>query len=265
MPISHIDKTLVRRRFTRGATTYANHAVVQQRMARTLVDALVDVTGHTPFQSVFEPGCGDGTLTRHILNELGVERLTVNDIAEAFRGPIHDLAAKHPDVVVDFVPGDVEHITWPPALDLVAANAVLQWVEDLGAFHEHVRHALKPEGVLAFSTFGERNVPELAAITGQSLGYRTFAEHRALLKERFEILRAWETEERIALPSGRDVLRHLKATGVNALVSQHWTKGALAAFEKRYGEQFAVAGGVSLTFHPLYFIVKPKERASANP
>ena len=259
MPISHIDKALVKRRFTRGATTYANHAVVQQRMARTLVDALVDATGRTPFRSVFEPGCGDGALTRHMLDELGVERLTVNDIAEAFRGPIHDLAAKHPDVVVDFVPGDVEHITWPPALDLVAANAVLQWVEDLGAFHEHVRHALKPEGVLAFSTFGERNVPELAAITGQSLGYRTFAEHRALVEQHFDIVRAWEAEECMALPNGRDVLRHLKATGVNALVPQHWTKGGLAAFEKRYAERFAVAGGVSLTFHPLYFIVKPKE------
>jgi malonyl-CoA O-methyltransferase len=264
MPISHIDKALVKRRFTRGATTYANHAVVQQRMAATLVQALVGATGYTRFNRVFEPGCGDGTLTRHLLDQLDVSHLTVNDIAGVFRTPILRLESEHPDVAIDFIEGDIEDIALPAGLDLVTANAVLQWVVDLGTFHQRVHEALSPHGVLAFSSFGDKNVPELAAITGQSLGYRTFAEHRALVEPHFDIVRAWEAEECMVLPNGRDVLRHLKATGVNALVPQHWTKGGLAAFEKRYAERFAVAGGVSLTFHPLYFIVKPKEHANAN-
>ena len=264
MPVSGIDKALVRQRFNRGALTYGEHAVVQSRTARALTDALVDTLAQTCFPRVFEPGCGDGTLTRLLLSRLAVESLTVNDIAEAFRAPIDRLAAQYPQVTLQFCPGDVEHIRLPDQLDLVAANAVLQWLDDLDAFFEHVRAALNPGGILAFSTFGEHNLPEVTAITGQSLGYVSCADHRARLARDFEILASWESRETMVLPSGLDVLRHLKATGVNALAAPHWTRGDLADFEAQYQARYATASGVTLTFQPIYFIVKAREPNDAS-
>lgn len=260
MPERSIDKRLVRTRFARSAGTYREQAVIQHGMAGRLVDGFLQAWPGACCERVFEAGCGVGTLTRILLERLAVGRLLANDIAGVFRADILRLAADHPDTRIEFLEGDVETIDLPADADLVAANAVFQWLTDLDSFFERLAGRMKPGAALAFTTFGNENLREVAAITGGSLGYRSRDAHRALLERRcFEVVLAWEELAVLRLETPRDVLRHLKATGVNALETGPWRKGDLDRFSAEYGRRFGENGTVVLTYHPLFFVARRKE------
>ena len=58
----------------------------------------------------------------------------------------------------------------------------------------------------------------------------------------------------------RDVLRHLRRTGVNAAASQIWTRAKLNAFCERYADRFATPRGVPLTYHATWVIARKLAR-----
>jgi malonyl-CoA O-methyltransferase len=61
-------------------------------------------------------------------------------------------------------------------------------------------------------------------------------------------------EQHFATP--KDVLRHLKETGVTGIRSRHWTPRQLMEFCNRYTEMFGSGHDVALTYHPIYIIAK---------
>ncbi len=58
--------------------------------------------------------------------------------------------------------GDVERLPFATAsIDMVWSNLALQWVNDLPATFKEIHRALKPGGLLMFSTFGPDTLKEL--------------------------------------------------------------------------------------------------------
>jgi malonyl-CoA O-methyltransferase len=253
MPVS-IDKELVGRRFRRSLKTYDRVAVVQKSMAD---DLIAQVERHAPTRGgrVMEIGCGTGILTRLLVERLRPELLFVNDLVADCAALVDGPAEKTAGRATVFLPGDIETMPLPPRLDLVAANAVFHWLDDLETLLERIGDALTPGGILAFTTFGPRNMKEVSSITGVSLNYLEVDALEELLARRFRIM--YRREERTTIEFGtvRELLRHLRETGANALHPGGWPRRRLRDFEERYAGEHSRGGKVPLTYHPITFVV----------
>lgn len=162
---------------------------------------------------------------------------------------------------VSFLPCDAETLDFPQGTDLITSCSTLQWFADTERFFARCHHFLSDGGILAFSTFGKKNMREIHTLTGHGLEYLSLDNLKVLLSPRFEILYA--EEEIVSLPFGTplEVLRHLKQTGVTGTEKRVWTRGRLQSFCDEY---IRMCGNddrsVSLTYHPIYVIARKRER-----
>lgn len=111
---------------------------------------------------------------------------------------------------------------------------------------------------MALSTFGPDNFEEIRATTGDGLVYYTSAELAGLLKQAgLTIEEQKEYARRLEFGSPTDVLRHIKATGVNAIRKTRWTPRRLTDFETLYRSRFSTSSGtVTLTYHPILIVAR---------
>ncbi|MBQ4279376.1 MAG: malonyl-ACP O-methyltransferase BioC [Rikenellaceae bacterium] len=256
------NKQLIRRRFGRGFARYDRLAVVQQALCDELAGMIASHIAGPPSRAL-EIGTGTGFLTRRLIARYPDTEWFLNDIAdesEAFLAP-HTEGRR-----TTFLAGDAERLALPRRLDLVASASTVQWFDDLEAFAAQAIHALAPGGLLALSTFGPENFAEIRALTGESLEYLTPGELRGMLgAQGYTIAEAREHTTRLAFDTPGDVLRHIKATGVNSLRPVRWGVGRFTRFEREYRERFAdAAGRVSLTYHPILVIAR-KPGAEGRP
>lgn len=247
-----IDKAEIKHRFRRSVGSYEEHASVQRKIADYLFRLLARFLDYPP-QRVLEIGCGTGLFTRRLRERIQPAGLYVNDLveemclqtAERCRLPLtHCLA------------GDIEERVIPGSFDLMVSASTFQWfarpVETLEKLAAH----LEPGGLLAFSTFGPRNMAELRPFAGNVLQYLSGRELTAFLSSRFEILCFEEQCEQLYFAGAVDVLRHLKKTGVNATGSSvFWTKATLQQFACCY-EKEGADERFPLTYHPMYFVCR---------
>lgn len=251
------DKELVRERFGRSLAGYDGEAEVQRGMAVELVEEILGHGGDR-FDSVLEIGCGTGLLSRELSCRLRIRRFAANDLV-AECGPRVEGAVKQLAAAFSFHPGDIERLDLPPAaFDLVASNAVFHWLEEPAELLERLAGTLRPGGLLAFTTFGPDNLREVAAVGRKGLRYRSIDEVAALVEQRFRILQCRESREVLRFSSPRRVLEHLRSTGANGLERTGWTRGVLRAFEGEYRERFGADDGVTLTYHPMFFVAQRK-------
>lgn len=249
-----------------------------------------------PFRHIVEFGCGTGCYSRLLLHALQPETLLLNDLCPEMRECICDLlpageplphkpllyddkvelyGAKVPlekakvplygnpliSPAVSFLPCDAETLDFPQGTDLITSCSTLQWFADTERFFTRCHHFLSDGGILAFSTFGKRNMQEIHTLTGHGLEYFSLEELKALLSSRFEVLYA--EEEIVSLPFGTplEVLQHLRQTGVTGTEKRVWTRGRLQSFCEEYIRMYGKDDrSVSLTYHPIYVIARKRGR-----
>lgn len=248
-----VNKELVRKRFEKSIETYAQNALVQKQMAKNLVSNLVQLKGNN-FDKILEIGCGAGLLTKSILEKINFNGFFVNDITDAAQEKIKNLSSD-----VKFIRGDCELVDLPQGLDLVISNSTFQWVNNLELLLDKISHNLNKNGIIAFTTFGEKNLHQIKNITGNSLNYYEQKEIEHRLSKNFEIIYSSSEIIHLEFDSAEDILRHLKLSGVNAVESMGWTKHDLRNFRGQYIENFKNAREkLILTYHPMYFIALQK-------
>ncbi len=231
-----IDKTLVRERFKKNLKTYKDNSVIQNKMA----DKLISMISNNP-KSILELGCGTGVLTEKLINKYHFTKYNASDIVFECESYIRKISDK-----INFIPSDIEEFEFKEKYDLIISNATFQWIENLEPFIEKLKKQLTPNGELIFSTFGEDNLKEITDITNVGLNYYSLENLKNIFNP-FEI-----KEEKLTLEfnSAKDVLKHLKLTGVNSIKSKHWTKSDLINFENKYKE--ICPDKIQLTYHPIY-------------
>jgi len=246
-----INESLIKIRFEKSAKTYLDNAVVQRKMAEKLISFLKNY-GQNSFQRVLEIGVGTALFTKMLMENFSVQELYLNDIVNYFE---HE---KLPDGRF-FIHGNGENILiFPDNCDMIVSNASIQWFEEPVKFLNSVGSKIADNGILAFSTFGVENFKEIKAVTGKSLKYLSFAEIYENLSLSFEILGAEESFEILYFKTVRDVLKHIKFTGVNAISREVWGREKLNTFSKEYAKYFEIDGQLSLTYNPYYFICRKK-------
>ncbi len=227
-----IDKSLVKKRFSKSLKTYNDNALIQKETAKKLIDFLP----RKEFNSIFEIGCATGILTGQIVKNIKFKTYTSNDIVENSKAYIDKIIPEN-----TFITGDIETIEINQKYDLIIANAVLQWCENTSGTIDKLFSCLNKNGVLAVSIFANDNLKEIQTVLNIKSPIKT--DLNGIIEE-----------YRLLFDSPKDVLKHIKATGANALTEYKFTKSSLKAFEEKYKTLYNVNGKVCLTYKPLYII-----------
>jgi len=250
-----IDKKLVKERFLNSVDTYDSNAIVQKNMAQELIRVLIEKAGNK-FDNILEIGSGTGLLTKEIVDALDFEKLVTNDFSSDYNGIIKGIFTDI-NFNYEFIKGDAEFIfNFPEDNNLIISNATFQWFEDVVEFLIRMHSALDNDGVIAFTTFGVDNFYEVNKIQKVSLAYTNPNEIIDKVSDKFEILYSHSSKEKLYFDSPIQVLKHIKDTGVNSV--KNGSTFNPKKFISEYQNNFASEKGVSLTYHPIYIILKKK-------
>jgi malonyl-CoA O-methyltransferase len=247
---SKINKEILKQRFKKSLKTYRENAVVQNETAKNLVEDVIKHCGNI-FHRVLEIGAGAGVLTEETAKKLIVKQFFVNDIVEESCN-----YAENHFTGFEFICGDAEKIDLPDNIDLIISNAAFQWFENLPETFEKFAGLLNYGGILAFSTFGVDNYREIAEITGVSLDYKLPAQLKEIYGKYFECMYENTAVVELYFKHPEDVLRHIRNSGTNSLVSKSWTSRDLKDFRQQYLENFHTEKGFRLTYNPYCLILK---------
>ncbi len=156
MPVK-IDKRVVRRSFSRAASSYDSHSGIQRYSARMLVEALP--SGLKPPSAVLDIGSGTGEILGLLSDRFPASPVTALDISLAMLKKSRLKDFKPPPY---FVSGDLNHLPFRDKnFNLITSGLTYQWVTDLnGAFAEAFR-VLKPGGLFLLTVMSEGTLKEL--------------------------------------------------------------------------------------------------------
>ena len=249
-----IQKDLVQHRFEKAFASYGEHACLQQTISHTL---FAQWQSHAPHvASILELGCGTGNLSRLLTRLPDLQTLYLNDLCAASACLLQGFTGR---LCSEFIGGDMDSVAFPQHLDAVVSSSALQWSQDLPALLAKISASLKPQGWLAFASFGPSHYQEIKTLTGIGLHYPSLADITQCLQADFDLLWQSETPHTQDFANPMAVLQHMRQTGVSGISKQAWTKTKLQAFCHDYQATYASAdGGVCLSQHPLYLIARKK-------
>lgn len=249
-----VDKNLVVKQFADASDTYSDHASVQRVVAENLIREL----GALPSpKELLEVGCGDGTLTRLYLGSITeTDSVTLADVAEL--GPELISEVDGIGASLSVVEADCESSSFrsgwlqPYSYDLILSSSMLQWLNAPAEMIARFAEALKPGGKCAVTFYIDGTFAEVSRLTGNGLMYPTV---EALVK-RIEtlgcrVISSGRMNQTLRFTTGRDLLAHLKLTGVNALPAGRSVASARRLLEGLTPDH---SGGFPLSFVAGYIV-----------
>ncbi len=249
-----MNKGLITKGFARTVKSYSANATIQKEMSRHLAQLIADYCLIHPTE-ILEIGCGTGFLTTEILHKFPYSNFTINDINSEVEESIKQIFV-HAFLKPSFIFHDAETFNFTQTYNLICSSSCFQWFTNQSKFFSNIAKHITKDGLFAFSTFGPENMREIKATTTQGLEYFTIEQYQTVLVPHFATIYSHQDTITMYFPTAIDVLKHIKATGVNGAFCQHWTKGCLQEFSNNY-ERLKTDLGYPLTYHPIYFICKP--------
>ena len=245
---------LVAQCFAQAQSSYDQHAIAQRRVALELIQRMqLYVPPH--LQRILEIGCGSGLFTRQLMQYYSFDQLFLNDLYPEVKQHFDE------DARIYWGIGNIETLPLPQSLDLVVSCSALQWVQQLEALFLKIHQTLNSSGWFCFASYAQDNLKEIKALTGQGLNYLSLSQIVELLDScGYEVLIQEEQYLILEFEHPRDVLKHIKATGVQATAEGfRWTKSSLQQFYTQY-QQFQLPDRQQypLTYHPIYLIARKR-------
>lgn len=230
-----LDKELIKSKFQKGLLTYSDNATVQKQMAKKLAQY---VSGF--FEDVLEIGSYSGFLTCELVAKINFENYLAIDIVDSF-SYIKNLNPK-----IQFLKADIEKVQLDKKFDLIVSSSSLQWCDDFNLVIKKLKSSLKQHGKLAIAVFGNKNLYQIKNAFNTSLNYPDVNEIKKYFSKNVKITEEFKT---LQFDNPREILRHLKNTGVNSFRHNYTysqIKERMNILEKKYNNQ--------LTYHPIYII-----------
>jgi malonyl-CoA O-methyltransferase len=159
-PEQVLDKAAARRRFGRAAAVYDEVAVLQHEIGRRMMERF-DTIRIEP-RRVLDLGCGTGMASAALLRRFPRAEVIALDFALPMLAQARRRGRwlRRPRCLcadLDFLPLAADSV------DLVFANAALQWSARPPQAFADIARVLRPGGLLIFSTFGPDTLRELRA------------------------------------------------------------------------------------------------------
>jgi len=256
-----LSQSKIQLSFQRALSSYNEAAVVQKDCANTLANHIEKTIELGSLKRVFEFGCGTGFLTQQIIKQFSIEEFIVNDVVGDCESFLHSSGIQ--PACLDFVVGDVEKIQLPQNCDLICSTSCIQWSKNQKALIDRITAALKSNGVLAISSFSQGHFKQFETLksfeqTQQPLTYWSAKTWLDALQDDYKIEHIETTEQTLWFDSMRELLLHLRLTGVNGNTGQNWTQQSLDDFGQAYKEQFSVNGRLPLSYVPIFVVAHKK-------
>jgi len=227
--------------------SYDRAAEVQNRLVDRLLQVLEPVPDNA-FESVLEIGCCTGTLTEKLCAAKPVQKIYCNDLVPEFEEVLQKRFSTEKRVQRLPFFGDIELLPLPADISLVLSGASFQWLSDLSAFIRRLGSELNPESWLAFSLFTSGTLKEFSAVTNVELEFVEEAKLKTLFQADFECLHHESFQDTLFFPTVREILKHIRDTGVGGVSEYTWTKKSLQSFETEYAKQFSSSNGVPVSY-----------------
>lgn len=157
-PAYQTDRKITRKHFEKAAESYDAAAVLQQEVARRMIERL-DYIKIQP-DVALDLGCGTGQVTEALLKKYPKSQIIALDLATAmvakarkkgswFRKPIGICA-------------DVNQLPIKKnSVDLLVSSLMLQWCDDLPSVFKEMAGTMRAGGLLLFTSFGPDTLKEL--------------------------------------------------------------------------------------------------------
>lgn len=153
-----LDKQLIRDSFERAAAHYDEVAVLQREVGSRMLERL-DLVRINP-EVIVDVGCGTGVATTALMKKYRKARVVGLDIAQGMLTSARKRAPWFRKLYC--VCGDAENLPLGEAsCDMIFSNLTLQWCGELEQVFREFKRALKPGGLLMFSTLGPDTLKEL--------------------------------------------------------------------------------------------------------
>lgn len=225
-------------RFSKASDSYLNNAAAQKKIAERLTDLIPESNSEgEPFLKVLELGCGKGLFTRLYAPKIGMKSATYVDIV-----PLDRFCLAQDE---RYVERDAEVFLneCDEKFDMILSSSTVQWFSDFERFLDNSSRLLNNDGMLCFSTFAKGNLYELDAVRVSPLCYPSVQEVEAKVRKRFSNCKVIEEEIILNFENARDLMMHLKLTGVGGYASSEGVT------------PFRLRNIRTLTFRPVYVIV----------
>lgn len=193
-------KSEVTKNFDDNAETYDLHCGVQKDVAKILASHLPELNR----PEVLEIGAGTGALTHHLFKKYKQGHFAITDISPRMIA-LAQYKLKRKDTL--FLVQDGENIEFSQRFDLIAANMVFHWFEDVESGIRRLRKHLKPGGTSYFTIPGPFCFWEWKAVLKELLlpsGIHDFKKPSGIFREEFKT---------IVYPNLSSFLNSLKKTG----------------------------------------------------
>tara|TARA_B100000315_G_scaffold2440_1_gene2270 strand:- start:28671 stop:29519 length:849 start_codon:yes stop_codon:yes gene_type:complete len=224
-----LDKKIIKKSFSKAASTYDAYSTLQKNAAKDLLK-LINKINIFPLNSesyfALDIGCGTGTLAFCVDNVCPHASLFGCDFSLPM---LFKAKEKDRDRSTRFLTSDCDELPFKEFLfDSVFSNLTYQWVPQIDRSFQEVWRVLKPGGLFLFSTLGPRTLEELQTSykkTGDAAGnngrFVLMKFHDVenlssnLKKAGFEILSMESVVKNKSYENLWDLLRTLKATGAS--------------------------------------------------
>jgi len=253
-----MNKEKIKRSFTRSFHTYDDNAEMQKKICSNLA-SLINTNMNLNSKTVFEIGCGTGLLSSRICKLSCPSGYFANDLVADSKDALASIFKENPSMKWEFLEGDAEEISFPSSIDLLTSSSVVQWFHDFDSFVKKAHEAISKDGLLAFSSFGNDNYKEIKHLLGVGLNYFSKKELENKLSSHFELIYIEESTKKLYFSSAKEVLYHMKNTGVTGNSDLKWTSKSLVDFEDEYALSFRNSDGMyELTYQPITVIARKK-------
>ncbi len=156
-----LDKLKIRKSFDRAADTYDASAMLQQEVAKRLVERL-DYIRQQP-NTVLDLGCGTGNITSSMIARYPKANILALDLSYNMLKKTKKQGgwfSKKPLCIC----ADAENLPLKKnSVDLLISSLMLQWSNDIHATFRGFRRVISPNGLLMFTTFGPDTLKEIRA------------------------------------------------------------------------------------------------------
>jgi malonyl-CoA O-methyltransferase len=276
-----LDPCAVRRAFERAAPAYNGAAVLQQEVARRMLERLSYIKLQPV--SVLDAGAGTGYALEGLRERFPAARMLALDLALGMlrqarqaEGTFTRLGRRLSGRATGLICADAAALPLTErSQGLIFSNAMLQWCNDPPRVFAEMLRVLEAEGLLMFSTFGPDTLRELreafAAVDGRPHVSRFLDLHDLgdmLLQAGFADPVMDREVLTLTYDSARDLMRDLKTIGAhNATVGR--ARGLFGA--RRWAamcaelDRFREAGKLPATYEVIYgHAWKPRPNALAD-
>ncbi len=146
-------KNNVVKNFDKKSKIYDQNCIIQKRIADNLAKDLPK----SGVLDILELGCGTGNMTEHLLKRYDGQNFTITDISPSM---LKCAQEKFPDKNIKWQIMDGENPATSHRYDLIVANMVFQWFEDIDKSLEQLTEILKPDGHIFFTIPGSESFRE---------------------------------------------------------------------------------------------------------